>query len=99
MDKTAKELSAFSDYEFGLILRSVWENRSLDRERKIQVPTLLMVGEKDGIADHSRVLKNTIPGAQLLVVPESNHSIVFDRPELISEEILKFLEKVPVAGA
>jgi pimeloyl-ACP methyl ester carboxylesterase len=91
IDKSLKELTAYDDREFGLILRSVWEQPSADRAATIQVPTLLVVGEKDGIRGHSEALHRAIPHSRLQIVPESNHSVIFDNPKYLTELILEFL--------
>jgi len=91
IDKSLKELTAYDEREFGLILQSGWEQPAAGRAGTIQVPTLLVVGEKDGIRDHSEVLHNTIPDSRLQIIPESNHSVIFDNPKYLTELILEFL--------
>lgn len=90
IQKSLKELSNYSDEEFALILRSVWEEKNLDRERSIRVPTLVVVGEKDRIKNHSVHMKNAIPGSELLIIPGSDHAILLHQRALLAKRILAF---------
>jgi len=91
IEKSLKELAAYDDRQFGLILRSVWQQPPADWAINIRVPTLLVVGAKDGIRDHSETLDRAIPDSRLMIVPGSNHSVIFDNPEYLAEEIAAFL--------
>jgi len=91
INKSLKDLEKYSNAEFNLILRSVWHQRKIDRLRTIKIPALIMVGEKDGIKKHSEKLNQLIPDSQLIIIPKSNHSVIFDQPKYLTEQILKFL--------
>ena len=94
IDKSLAELSAYSNREFSLILRSVWEGRNRRREREIRVPTLLVVGERDGIRSHSEHLNDTLPDSRFLTVPEADHSVVLKKPTFLVEMISAFQQEV-----
>ena len=54
--------------------------------------TLVIGGEKDGLdcpklATH---IADTIPGAQLFVVPVTGHLLHVEMPEICNRELLKF---------
>ena len=93
IDKSLKELAAYQDREFALILKSVWERGQEVRPERIGAPTLLLVGEKDGIRGHTESLAERIPGCRLRVVPGANHSILLDKPGAVAGEILEFLRQ------
>jgi len=54
-----------------------------------------VIGEKDRIISHSVSMEQAIPGSRLSVIPDCDHSVLFDRPELVIPEILGFLGEVP----
>ena len=92
--KTLNELSSYDDDEFARLLRSAWDRGNIGREAGISVPTQIMVGEKDGIRDHSVSIQQAIPGSRLSVVPGCDHSVLFDRPDWVVREIQAFLDEV-----
>ena len=94
IEKSLKELSAYDDGEFARLLRSAWDRGNIGRETGIRVPTLILVGEKDGIRGHSVSIHQRIPGSRLSVVPGCDHSVLFDRPDWVVREILAFLDEV-----
>ena len=50
------------------------------------VATLVLVGSKDLItpADHSRVIAEAVPGAQLVVLEGAGHMVQLERPEMVT---------------
>jgi pimeloyl-ACP methyl ester carboxylesterase len=94
IEKTLSELSSYDNGEFARLLRSAWDRRNIGREAEIHVPTHIVVGEKDGIRGHSVSIQHAIPDSRLSVVPDSDHSVLFDRPEWVAREILAFLDEV-----
>lgn len=59
----------------------------------IGVPTLVVVGEDDGITppDVARGMAEAIPGAALVVVPEAGHLANMERPDVYNRELLAWL--------
>jgi len=94
IEKTLNELSLYDDDEFARLLRSAWNRGNIGREARIRVPTLIVIGEKDRIISHSVSMQQAIPGSRLSIVPDCNHSVMFDRPERVAREILGFLDEV-----
>jgi pimeloyl-ACP methyl ester carboxylesterase len=67
----------------------------LDRLGAITVPTLVLVGEEDRpFVNASKRMADTIPGAQLVVIPDAAHSPQFENPEAWWEAITAFLARV-----
>jgi pimeloyl-ACP methyl ester carboxylesterase len=59
---------------------------------RVAAPTLLMLGDDDGVRlDHAAQMKRAIPDAQLAVVPGTDHFVVVQKPELVSQLLLEFL--------
>jgi pimeloyl-ACP methyl ester carboxylesterase len=94
IDRTLKELSAYNDDEFARLLRSAWNRGNIGREARIRVPTQILVGERDGIRGHSFSIGRAIPGSRLSVVPDCDHSVLFDRPDWVAREIGAFLDAI-----
>jgi pimeloyl-ACP methyl ester carboxylesterase len=65
-----------------------------ERVADIAVPTLVVAGEDDQSTpvDRARYLAETIPGAQLLVVPGTGHFMFMERPGFVGGAISRFLE-------
>ena len=60
---------------------------------KVTVPVLVLVGDDDAIAlSHTCLLYESIPGAQLAVVPGASHLLPIEQPEETVRIIRKFLE-------
>jgi len=64
---------------------------------KIQVPTLLLVGEKDGVTppDTARAMHEKIPGSRLEILPGAGHLSNLENPELFNRHLLNFLRSFP----
>lgn len=64
----------------------------LEALRAVSVPTLVLVGEQDRpFLQASRDLAATIPGAQLVVIPDAGHSPQFENPHAWLDALLAFL--------
>ena len=66
---------------------------------KVTVPVLVLVADDDAIAlSHTSLLYESIPGAQLAVVPGASHLLPIEQPEETVRIVCKFLEsRVPPA--
>ncbi len=59
---------------------------------RIAVPTLILTGDTDEpCLEPSLMLKRTIPGAQLAVLPDSGHGINLEEPDLFNRLLADFL--------
>jgi pimeloyl-ACP methyl ester carboxylesterase len=59
---------------------------------RISARTLVIVGDHDGVTvEHAAAIQQAIPGAQLAVLPGSDHFLLFQKPELANRLILDFL--------
>jgi pimeloyl-ACP methyl ester carboxylesterase len=58
----------------------------------INIPTLVLAGEKDMIkAVHTKLIARSIPGAKLCFIPGANHFIFDKEPELVNKKIIDFI--------
>jgi 3-oxoadipate enol-lactonase len=61
---------------------------------KIAVPTLVLVGEDDVITPpaEARAMAESIPNAQLAVIPQAGHMAPYENPSVANAAILRFLQ-------
>jgi pimeloyl-ACP methyl ester carboxylesterase len=65
---------------------------TVDDLRKVSVPALVLVGDDDAIVlSHTCSLYESIPGAQLAVVPGASHALPMEQPEETVRIINRFL--------
>lgn len=59
----------------------------------IKVRTLVLGGEKDGVnfPERAKHIADTIPGAELVLIPKTGHVPHFESPDLFYNALLKFL--------
>jgi pimeloyl-ACP methyl ester carboxylesterase len=66
----------------------------------VRCPTLVIVGEQDeSFLEASRRMAATIPGAELVVVPDAGHSPQFENPRVWLDALERFLDGVERATA
>ncbi len=77
------------------MLSALMENfPNLTKEQlgQIEAPVLVVAGDHDLIkAEHTLSLFQSLPHARLLIVPGASHMVVVEQPELVNNEIIKFL--------
>jgi pimeloyl-ACP methyl ester carboxylesterase len=70
-----------------------YPNFTLTELGKIQTPVLVVAGDHDEIIDtHTLALFHALPHADLFIVPHSHHSVMIDRPQLLSAMISEFFD-------
>lgn len=67
-----------------------------DEIRTIDVPTRVMVGQHDKATppDRAREVAEAIPGAKLIVFPESGHVGTIEEPRVVNRELAEFWDEV-----
>ena len=66
-----------------------------DKLRRLQVPTLVMIGDEDEPCIEPAVfMKRNIPSSGLAVFPQSGHTINLEEPDLFNRTVLDFLTGV-----
>jgi len=63
---------------------------------QIKAPSLVVVGEDDKLTPvkYARYLKENIPDASLIVVPECGHLVMMEKPALLNKYIKEFLSRL-----
>ena len=87
--------------QFDMAPVTAW-NRSVNRfdERNrigsVSVPVLIVQGMDDALIDpaHGRILRQSIPGAQIRILPQTGHMIPLERPSETAEAIRSFVTGV-----
>lgn len=66
-----------------------------DLLRKVKVPTLVIVGERDNFVPSwvGHVMASRIPVAEMLVVPGGTHGTIVEEPKLVNKTVLDFLDR------
>jgi len=85
----------------GAYLRAIWAATRFDirdRLNEINIPTLVVAGELDTTVSMNakKELASHIPGAQLVVIPDSGHATPIDAAEAFNRTLLDFLSKLDV---
>ncbi len=67
-----------------------------DRLERIRVPTLFMCGEHDPAAnpDYIRPMREAVPGAELVVIPDAGHISNMENPEFFNRGLTDFLTRL-----
>jgi len=91
-------LEGFARLDVQMFVRMLGEagrHSAEDMLADVAVPTLIVAGAHDGFtpADRSRVMAETIPGAELVEVINGSHTAPIERPELVNGAITRFLER------
>lgn len=62
----------------------------------IRVPTLVVVGEEDKALPpwKSRRIADSIPGAELLVIPSAGHLAAIENPAPVTDAVTRFLPRL-----
>ena len=78
-------------------IKKMWltsPNISEDELSLIKSSTLIVCGDQDGIKlEHTSQLFNSIPNAQLFIVPGTTHFVMFEKSKLFNEVVISFLRE------
>lgn len=95
-----KQMEEHSALGSALILRGVQLKRPSVFEleaklKKLQVPTLLLIGDEDEpCLEPGIFMKRHIPRAGLMILPQSGHTLNLEEPDLFNRAVLDFLTMV-----
>ncbi|MGZ6511089.1 MAG: alpha/beta fold hydrolase [Actinomycetota bacterium] len=78
-----------------LMAQAMHVHSAEDMLRKVKVPTLVIVGERDNFVPPwlGHVMASRIPVAELLVVPGGTHGTIVEEPKLVNRTVLDFLDR------
>jgi pimeloyl-ACP methyl ester carboxylesterase len=76
-------------------LDSLAEHSAWDHLSRVDVPTLIISGEKDRFTPSwlSHRMAESVPGAQFMIVPQGSHTAPLEQPELIWRKVERFLRE------
>lgn len=68
----------------------------MDRVSDIRCATLVLCGEDDQMTPkrYSQFLADQIPSARLQLVPEAGHMVMLEKPKMVADIILEFLDGI-----
>jgi pimeloyl-ACP methyl ester carboxylesterase len=73
-----------------------FDSHVIDHLSEIEVPTLIIVGERDEpYHDASRYMQSKIRDARLEIVPNAGHAANLDQPTAFNRVLLEFLDSLP----
>ncbi len=84
------------DFEaFLRLMESFYDFNITESLEQIQVPTLVVVGEKDILKtrEYSEKISKLIPGAEFFVVPGSGHALCLEKPHEFNSLVMGFVYK------
>jgi pimeloyl-ACP methyl ester carboxylesterase len=60
----------------------------------IDLPVVIACGEDDLVTpvDHSRKMADALPKAELVVVPDTGHQVLMERPDVVNPPLLRMIE-------
>ena len=67
-----------------------------DQLEKINLPTLILAGERDKLAapDNSSRIHRKIAGSKMIIVPDAGHMVPVESPETVNPAISQFIESL-----
>ncbi|MGD2124540.1 MAG: alpha/beta hydrolase [Desulfobacteraceae bacterium] len=94
MDWVMADITQHPRENYFEVARSLWNWEAGEALKKITVPTLVMVGDKDRWTPprFSRLLHAAIPDSRLYIVENAGHCLPLERPDLVNAEIVRFLK-------
>ncbi len=77
----------------GKFLWPIWDKGLKKRIHRIKAPTLIVWGERDGIVPtpYAYEFQKRIPGSEVVIIPETAHMPMFEKPEEFTKIVLEFL--------
>lgn len=78
------------------VAKSLWDWQAGEELGRINIPTLIMVGEQDDRTPprFSRLIHEKIPNSKLVIVENAGHCLTLERPDAVNAEIIKFLRSM-----
>jgi len=76
-------------------LDSLAEHTAWDHLSRVDVPTLIISGEKDRFTPSwlSQRMAHAVPGAEFMIIPQGSHTAPLEQPELVWHAVNKFFQE------
>jgi 3-oxoacyl-[acyl-carrier-protein] synthase-3 len=84
------------DFDAALCLLDSFLGLNITGElHRIKAPTLIVCGEKDALKPrkYAEMIGREIPQAEFVLIPDSGHAVMWEKPEVLNSVILGFLMK------
>jgi pimeloyl-ACP methyl ester carboxylesterase len=79
---------------WGKVVSIQWEGFSREELASIKAPVLIVLGDHDFVrVEHALETFKIIPNAELAVIPDAGHFVLFSEPERVIPVVKHFLEK------
>jgi len=87
---TSLDMDAFIE-----LLKGFLELNITSQLSKIKKPTLIIAAEKDRVKHpkYSHIIHKNIPGSEFVIIKDSGHTLIWEKPEEFNTVALGFLEK------
>jgi pimeloyl-ACP methyl ester carboxylesterase len=93
MSEHSAEGHALTMLQIQLRRPTLWDLE--EKLKQMRVPTLVITGDEDeACIDGSVMLKRTVPGAALMVIPRAGHTINSEEPAKFNDALLEFFGAV-----
>lgn len=90
-----RETLKMSDEEFRKWWRLVMEGNHYDYLRKLEIPTLMIAGERDFcFFKDSLMLRNKYTNSEMAVIKDSGHVTIFQRPKEFNRLVIDFISRI-----
>ncbi|WP_158550699.1 alpha/beta fold hydrolase [Geodermatophilus sp. TF02-6] len=89
-----ENFSSTDPLTFNIGLQAIAELDLTDELHRIDVPTLVLVGDEDALTppEHSKTIASTVPGAELVVIDDAGHLSNLDQAGAFTEHLVRFLD-------
>jgi pimeloyl-ACP methyl ester carboxylesterase len=97
VDGARRMMRKMSPQDISLVQRGMAERPdSVGDLKTINVPTLIVMGEEDGLstAADGELMRQSIAGSQLKMIPKAGHYSPWEQPELAGKILRQFLDDV-----
>lgn len=91
------DLKNFTFNNFWQIAKNLWDwEISQEKLKQINIPTLILVGEKDQITPLylAESIHQAVPNSQLLIIKEAGHLLPWEQPQIVNNHIAEFLKSI-----
>jgi pimeloyl-ACP methyl ester carboxylesterase len=91
-----RDYLVFGPRRFVATARSALRNRIEDNLCRVELPALVIRGERDGFVSQrwAEEAAALLPRGRLVVVPDEPHAVHYTRPRLVAELVRTFLDEV-----
>jgi pimeloyl-ACP methyl ester carboxylesterase len=78
------------------LMRTLFFPETRENRKRLSIPGLVILGEHEMLYDSQKVarkVKRSMPTLDVKIIPQTGHSAMYDRPEMVNDLILAFLRQ------